>query len=78
MTAAWCDVMQGEYVKAWNYLVEANRRQRDTYSFNPEASCRLTTAYGTAYPCLSSNTGLLRLRPWSIIQLVTAQHSPGC
>lgn len=30
--------MQGEYDKAWSYLVEANRLQRDTYSFNPEAS----------------------------------------
>ena len=50
MTAAWCDAMQGEYDMAWNYLVEANRRQRDTYSFNPEASCRLTTAYGITNP----------------------------
>ena len=38
MTAAWCNAMQGEYDKAWGYLVEANRLQRDTYSFNPEAS----------------------------------------
>ena len=30
--------MQAEYDKAWGYLMEANKLQRDTYSFNPEVS----------------------------------------
>ena len=28
--------MQAEYDKAWEHLVEANRLQRDTYTFNPQ------------------------------------------
>ena len=28
--------MQAEYHKAWEHLVEANRLQRDTYTFNPQ------------------------------------------
>ena len=28
--------MQADYDKAWEHLVEANRLQRDTYTFNPQ------------------------------------------
>ena len=28
--------MQAEYDKAWGFLTEANKLQRDTYLFNPE------------------------------------------
>ena len=28
--------LQAEYDKAWEHLVEANRLQRETYTFNPQ------------------------------------------
>ena len=28
--------MQADYDKAWDYLAEGNRLQRDTYTFNPQ------------------------------------------
>ena len=35
--------VQAEYDKAWEHLVEANRLQRDTYTFNPQVLQPITT-----------------------------------
>ena len=35
--------VQAEYDKAWEHLVEANRLQRDTYTFNPQVLQPVTT-----------------------------------
>lgn len=43
--------MQADYDKAWDYLAEGNRLQRDTYTFNPQVQL-------IPLPELSSSSGL--------------------
>jgi len=49
--------MQADYDKAWDYLAEGNRLQRDTYTFNPQVqlipllSCRPFQAWRVRLLC---------------------------
>ncbi|CAK0736461.1 hypothetical protein CVIRNUC_000749 [Coccomyxa viridis] len=41
---------KAEYDKAWEHLVEANRLQRDTYTFNPQEETRIVRGLVQAFP----------------------------
>ena len=67
--------MQADYDKAWDYLAEGNRLQRDTYTFNPQVqlipllSCRLFQACRARLLCRYDNycRMVLIFRPFSLL-----------
>ncbi len=57
--------MQAEYDKAWGFLTEANKLQRDTYLFNPEV-CLLPVLLHHSFKLALSPAPPLVLCMWGI------------